>query len=153
MGVGNYTERDVREAARAFTGWTNDVLEFKFDAAQHDAGEKTFLGRRPDPFNGEDIIDIILEQPVTAEFVSAKLYSYFVREEVSAPVRASLGRTFRDERLPDQAAAEADLPVAGISTARPPTRRRSRVPVQLVVSTYQQARAARACRRFPTSAA
>ena len=45
MGVGNYTERDVREAARAFTGWTNDVLVFKFDADQHDSGEKTFLGR------------------------------------------------------------------------------------------------------------
>ena len=57
MGVGNYTERDVREAARAFTGWTNDVLVFKFDADQHDFGEKTFLGRTG-PFNGEDIIDI-----------------------------------------------------------------------------------------------
>ena len=45
MGVGNYTEHDVREAARAFTGWTNDVLAFKFDADQHDFGEKTFLGR------------------------------------------------------------------------------------------------------------
>ena len=60
MGVGNYTERDVREAARAFTGWTNDVLAFKFDADQHDFGEKTFLGQTG-PFNGEDIIDIILD--------------------------------------------------------------------------------------------
>src|SRR5207247_4532617 len=64
MGVGNYTERDVREAARAFTGWTNNVLDFKFDADQHDSGEKTFLGQKG-PFNGEDIIDIILKQPVT----------------------------------------------------------------------------------------
>jgi uncharacterized protein (DUF1800 family) len=45
MGVGNYTERDVREAARAFTGWTNDVLAFKFDREQHDFGDKTFIGR------------------------------------------------------------------------------------------------------------
>ena len=44
MGVGHYTEHDVREAARAFTGWTNDVLTFKFDAEQHDFGQKTFLG-------------------------------------------------------------------------------------------------------------
>ena len=95
MGVGNYTERDVREAARAFTGWTNNVLDFKFDADQHDSGEKTFLGQKG-PFNGEDIIDIILKQPVTAEFVSSKLYRYFVREEVSTSVRASLGRTFRE---------------------------------------------------------
>src|SRR6185503_21262377 len=95
MGVGNYTERDVREAARAFTGWTNDVLEFKFDAAQHDDGEKTFLGRTG-RFNGEDIIDIILAQPVTADFVAAKLYRYFVRDEAAPPVRAALGRTLRD---------------------------------------------------------
>src|SRR4029453_12560028 len=94
MGVGNYTERDVREAARAFTGWTNNVLEFKFAAAQHDAGPKTFLGETG-PFNGEDIIGIILKQPVTAEFVSAKLYRFFVRDEVPASVRAGLGRTFR----------------------------------------------------------
>src|SRR5437660_357974 len=44
MGVGNYTEPDVREAARAFTGWTNNVLEFRFDADQHDSGQKMFLG-------------------------------------------------------------------------------------------------------------
>jgi uncharacterized protein (DUF1800 family) len=95
MGVGNYTESDVREAARAFTGWTNDVLEFKFDANQHDFGEKVFLGRRG-TFDGEDILDIILGQPVTGEFVAAKLYRFFVREEISSSVRAELGRTYRD---------------------------------------------------------
>src|SRR5580765_5993010 len=95
MGVGNYAERDVREAARSFTGWTNDVLVFKFDAEQHDFSEKTFLGRTG-PFNGGDIIDAILAQPVTAEFVSAKLYRFFVREEVTGPLKTELGRTFRD---------------------------------------------------------
>jgi hypothetical protein len=93
MGVGNYTEHDVREAARAFTGWTNDVLTYKFDAAQHDSGEKTFLGQKG-PFNGDDIIRIILEQPVTGEFVAAKIYRYFVREDISPAVRAQLGREF-----------------------------------------------------------
>ena len=94
MGVGNYTERDVREAARAFTGWTNDVLTYKFDTAQHDFGEKTFLGRTG-PLNGEDIIDTILAQPVTGEYVAGKLYRYFVREEISSEVKADLGRSFR----------------------------------------------------------
>jgi hypothetical protein len=94
MGVGNYTERDVREAARAFTGWTNDVLAFKFDPSQHDFGEKTFLGRTG-PLDGEDIINTILEQPVTGEFVSAKLYRFFVREEIAPAVRTELGRAFR----------------------------------------------------------
>ncbi len=95
MGVGHYTERDVREAARAFTGWTNDVLEFKFDAGQHDFGNKTFLGRSG-ALNGDDVIDTILEQPVAGEFVAAKLYRYFVRDEISNPMKADLGRTFRE---------------------------------------------------------
>ena len=80
MGVGNYTEHDIREASRAFTGWTNDVLEYRFDAASHDDGDKTFLGRTG-PFNGEDIIDIVLDARVTAEFIASKLYRFFVREE------------------------------------------------------------------------
>jgi hypothetical protein len=136
MGVGNYTERDVREAARAFTGWTNDALEFKFDAAQHDAGEKTFLGRIG-PFNGEDIIDIILEQPVTAEFVAVKLYRYFVRDEVPAPVRAALGRTFRDsgyqlKPLLKQIFLSRDF------YSPPSYATQIKSPVHLVVSTYRK---------------
>ena len=97
MGVGNYTELDVREAARAFTGWTNDVLTFKFDAGQHDFSEKAFLGRRG-PFNGDDIVNIVLQQPVTAEFVGAKLYRFLVRDDMSPSVRAELGRAFRDSQ-------------------------------------------------------
>ena len=94
MGVGNYAERDVREAARAFTGWTNDALAFKFDKEQHDFATKTFLGATG-PLDGTDIIDKILEQPVTGEFVAAKLYRYFVREDVAPAVRADLGRQFK----------------------------------------------------------
>lgn len=94
MGVGNYTERDIREASRAFTGWTNDALDFRFDERQHDFGPKTFLGRT-DTFNGDGIIDRILDQPVTAEFISAKLYRHFVREAIHDSVKAELGRTFR----------------------------------------------------------
>ena len=136
MGVGNYSERDVREAARSFTGWTNNVLEFKFDADQHDAGQKTFLGQTG-PFNGEDIIDIILKQPVTAEFVSAKLYRFFVRDDVSPPVRAGLGRTFRDsgyqvKPLLKQIFLSRDF----YSDAATATQIKS--PVQLVVSTYKK---------------
>jgi uncharacterized protein (DUF1800 family) len=95
MGVGNYTEHDVREAARAFTGWTNDALTFKLDADQHDAGDKTFLGRTG-PLDGEDVVDIILAQKATGEFVAAKLYRFFVREEIAGPVKAELGREYRD---------------------------------------------------------
>ncbi len=95
MGVGNYTEQDIREASRAFTGWTNDVLEFRFGAEQHDFGEKTFLGQTG-TFDGGDIIDIILQQKPTAEFIAGKLYRYFVREDLAAAVRDELGATFRN---------------------------------------------------------
>ena len=94
MGVGHYTERDVREGARAFTGWTNDVLEFRFDPAQHDFGEKTFLGRTG-PLDGTDIVDTILSQEATGEFVAAKIYRFFDREEISPAVRTELGRAFK----------------------------------------------------------
>jgi hypothetical protein len=112
MGVGNYTEHDVREAARAFTGWTNDVLTYKFDASQHDFGEKTFLGRKG-PLGGDDIIARILEQQVTGEFVAAKLYRYFVREDISASVQGAVGPRVQGKRVPDQAGARATVPIEG----------------------------------------
>ncbi|HIA16474.1 MAG TPA: DUF1800 family protein, partial [Dehalococcoidia bacterium] len=95
LGVGNYTETDVREASRAFTGWTIEPKlprfhmgrwdwYFEYRADDHDDGEKTFLGRTGN-FNGEDIIDIILEEPATAQFIARHLYSFFVSDEVQVP--------------------------------------------------------------------
>src|SRR5262249_11523250 len=95
MGVGNYTERDIREAARAFTGWIDDDLAFKVDAAKHDDGQKTFLGRAGQ-FDGVDILAIILDQKVTAEFIAGKIYRFFVREEVSPALQTKLGALLRD---------------------------------------------------------
>jgi uncharacterized protein (DUF1800 family) len=95
MGVGHYTEKDIREGARAFTGWTDDDLDFKVDPAKHDDGEKTFLGRTGN-FDGVDILNIILEQEITAEFIAGKLYKFFVRENISPDVQAKLGAVLRD---------------------------------------------------------
>ena len=136
MGVGNYTEHDVREAARAFTGWTNDVLAFKFDAGQHDSSEKTFLGRIG-PLDGEDIIDIILAQPVTADFMAAKIYRFFVREEIGTPIKTALGRTYRDsgyqmKPLLTQIFLSKDF------YSQPAVGTQIKSPVQLVVSTYKK---------------
>ena len=97
MGVGNYTEDDVRQCSRAFTGWTirNAVhhtvrasvdsvwpygrldWQYEYRDDDHDDGEKTFLGQRG-AFDGEDVIDIICEQPATARFISRHLYNFFV---------------------------------------------------------------------------
>lgn len=82
MGLGNYTEQDVKEAARAFTGWGANVAgEFQFRAAQHDNGSKTFQGKTGN-LSGEDIIDIVLEQLATARFITAKFLRFFVNEQV-----------------------------------------------------------------------
>ena len=101
MGVGmdgkaNYTEDDVQEAARAFTGWTIDddnvasipygktPWRFRYDAADHDDGVKAFLGETGN-FNGDDIIAIICRQRATARFVSRHLYNFFVADDVPVP--------------------------------------------------------------------
>ena len=82
MGRGNYTETDVREAARAYTGWGFNLQgEFVNRPFAHDTGSKTFLGKTGN-FDGDDIIDIILEQKTTAKFITAKIYKYFVNDDV-----------------------------------------------------------------------
>lgn len=100
LGVGmdghlNYTEDDVKEAARAFTGWTvvnaiprypygRYLSKFVYDPADHDDGVKTFLGETGN-WNGEDIIRIICKQPAAARFVSRHLYNFFVADEPQVP--------------------------------------------------------------------
>ena len=95
MGVGNYTENDIKDAARAFTGWTfvqplsqypfgHYDTEFEFRPDEHDYGQKTFLGRTGN-FDGKDIIDIVVEQPATARFICRHLYNFFVADEPQVP--------------------------------------------------------------------
>ncbi len=136
MGVGHYTERDVREAARAFTGWTNDVLEFKFDAAQHDFDQKTFLGRTG-TFDGEDIIDAILAQPVTGEFIAAKVYRFFVRDEMADALKVELGRTYRAAGYQLKPLLKR-LFLSRDFYSTPVVATQIKSPVQLVVSTYKK---------------
>jgi len=80
MGRGNYTESDVKEAARAFTGWGFNLKgEFVERPFLHDTGNKTFLGKTGN-FNGDDVIDILLEQKQTAKFIAQKLFKHFVND-------------------------------------------------------------------------
>jgi uncharacterized protein (DUF1800 family) len=136
MGVGHYSERDVREAARAFTGWTNDVLQFRFDADQHDFGSKTFLGRTGD-FNGTDIVDLILEQPLTAEFVAAKIYRFFVRDAMEPSLRTELGRGFRASGYQVKPLLKRIFLSRDFYSAES-IGTQVKSPVQLVVSTYRK---------------
>ena len=137
MGVGNYSERDVREAARAFTGWTNDVLAFKFDARAARLRRQDVSRRAPGRSTATDVIDLILEQPVTGEFLAAKIYRSFGREEVAPAVSAELGRTFRASATRSSRCWSASS-CRRTSTAPPSVATQIKSPVVLVVSTYRK---------------
>lgn len=80
LGRGNYTENDIKNAARAFTGWGFDQTgEFAFRKKQHDDDSKTFMGKSGN-FDGDDILNMILENKKTSEFVTTKIYKFFVNE-------------------------------------------------------------------------
>ena len=98
MGVGEYGEEDVREAARSFTGWSVRGLDFYVDAQNHDEGNKRFLGEVGN-FDGVQIIDRILAQDITSEFLASKLYRYFVRDELSSEGAVQLGQLLRDKQF------------------------------------------------------
>lgn len=95
LGIGNYTENDIKEAARAFTGWRNQGLKFINDMEQHDEGVKTVFGETGD-WDGEDIVDLILRQDAAAEFIASKLYRFFVRTEISEQMVHDLAELLRE---------------------------------------------------------
>jgi uncharacterized protein (DUF1800 family) len=95
MGVGNYSENDIKEASRAFTGWTigpkiprnplgRFYWSFQYKSEDHDDAEKTFLGHQG-RFNGEDIVGIVVQQPATARFLARHMYNFFVADEPQVP--------------------------------------------------------------------
>lgn len=94
LGKGNYTEDDIKNAARAFTGWTCNHERFLYREEWHDDGLKTFLGRTG-PMDGWGVINVIFDQPVAARFITAKLWRYFAGTEPSAEVLDGLAETLR----------------------------------------------------------
>ncbi|MCK6455321.1 MAG: DUF1800 domain-containing protein [Phycisphaerae bacterium] len=99
LGIGHYTERDVLEAARAFTGWgiERESGEFVFRARQHDDGVKIFLGERG-PWNGGDVIDIILKKPRAAEYITERLWRFFAGTEPDPQVIRPLAAVLRKNK-------------------------------------------------------
>lgn len=134
MGVGEYSEEDVREAARAFTGWSVKGLEFHIDPETHDAGAKDFLGERGH-FDGIEIIDRILARPQTSQFIAAKLYRYFVQDDLSPAAEEQLGQRLRHynyeigDFLTELFVSQDFYASAG---------EHIKSPVELVVSTYKK---------------
>jgi uncharacterized protein (DUF1800 family) len=94
MGRGNYTENDIKEAARAFTGWGATLAgDFIFRPFQHDNGSKTVLGKTGN-FMGDDILNLLLSQQKTARFITRKIYRYFVNEDVDEARVDELSKKF-----------------------------------------------------------
>jgi uncharacterized protein (DUF1800 family) len=94
LGRGNYAEKDIKEAARAFTGWGFDLGgNFVFRKQFHDEGEKTVLGKTG-TLDGDDIIDILLQQEQTARYITAKIYRFFVNETPDPAMVEKLSKEF-----------------------------------------------------------
>ena len=84
LGIGNYSEHDIKEAARAFTGWELRQNEFRFNRYQHDAGQKAVLGQTG-AWTGDDVLRILLEQPAAGHFLVRKLFRWLVSETAHPP--------------------------------------------------------------------
>jgi len=84
LGVGNYTEQDIKEVARAFTGWEVRAGKWAFNAIQHDTGTKSFLGRSGN-FDGDGAVKAVLEHPASPRFIARKLVRFFLFDEPEAP--------------------------------------------------------------------
>lgn len=94
VGIGNYTEQDIHEAARAFTGHTlNKSLQYVFNQAQHDAGQKTFQGQTGG-FDADDILGILVRNPATARFICQKLFAFFAYDNPDSSTIDRLANTF-----------------------------------------------------------
>jgi hypothetical protein len=94
MGIGNYTENDIKESARAFTGWTHLGDQFVFRPQQHDAGIKTFLGQRGN-LNGDQIVEIIFQQAATSKYIATRLIRFFGIDEPSSDIVTELAAAVR----------------------------------------------------------
>ena len=138
LGEGQYSERDIKESARAFTGWSldRDSGEFMFRRGIHDYGMKTVLGRTGN-LDGDQVLDLLLAQPATAEFITAKLWREFISPDPDPAEVRRIAKRFRDTRYDIKAA------VYGLITSDAfysPENRGVLVksPVDLVVGTLKQ---------------
>jgi uncharacterized protein (DUF1800 family) len=99
VGIGHYTEDDIRESARAFTGYRLNMAtqDFEFAAGQHDNTQKIFM-RKAGTWDGDDVIDILMEQPTCAEFIARKIWRYFVEDEPSQKIVSAVAVRLRAEK-------------------------------------------------------
>ncbi len=138
LGEGRYTEADIKEAARAFTGRSleRETGEFRFRPMLHDDGSKTVFGRTG-RFNGDDVLDLLLARPETSEFVVTKLWREFVSPEPDVKEVRRIARRFRESRY-DIKVALADLLTSDAFYAPDNRGVLVKSPVDLVVGALRQ---------------
>ena len=136
MGVGNYTEKDIREAARAFTGWNFNDLTFVINPDRHDDSVKHLLGQSGN-YDGVEVIDVILAQPVTADYLGSKIYRYFVRQEITPELRKQVGAVLRESNYELAPLLETIFLSKDFYSAAS-TGTRIKPPVEMVVGTYRK---------------
>jgi len=138
LGEGRYTETDVKEAARAFTGWSLDreTGTFVFRPRLHDSDAKTILGRRGD-FDGDAVLDLILAQPDVATFVTTKLWREFVSPDPDPAEVARIARRFRDSGYEIKVALR-ELLTSSAFYAKENRGALVKSPVEVVVGTLHQ---------------
>jgi uncharacterized protein (DUF1800 family) len=108
LGIGNYSEKDITESARALTGWTIREDRFFNNAARHDTGSKSFLGQTGN-LDGNDICRIVVQQPACAPFIARKLIRFFAMDNPSDDFVGRIASLFRGSGLSVKAAVEGIL--------------------------------------------
>jgi len=98
LGQGQYSENDIKESARAFTGWTSDYQKFTYRFEYHDTGPKTFMGKTG-AFDGWDIINIVFDQPAASTFIADKLWRFFAYDDPEPEIVAALAQTLRENNF------------------------------------------------------
>ncbi|MEP6997788.1 MAG: DUF1800 domain-containing protein [Betaproteobacteria bacterium] len=138
LGEGRYSEQDIKEAARAFTGWSLDrsTGQFVFRRFIHDDGVKTVLGRSGN-LDGDKVVDILLAQPATAEFITRKLWREFVSPDPDENALRRIAQRFRDSRY-DISTALREMLTSDAFYAPENRAALIKSPVELVVGTLRQ---------------
>jgi uncharacterized protein (DUF1800 family) len=144
LGIGHYSEKDVQEAARAFTGWSlrrngkmrRTSAEFLFRPLRHDAKEKTVLGKTGN-LSGEDVLNLLCDHPRTAEYLVTKLWEWFVYTKPEPALVTRLARTYREANLDTKALLRAMMTSREFYSAKA-ERAVAKNPVDFVVTTLRQ---------------
>ena len=135
LGIGNYSENDIKEAAKAFTGWQTKNSTFFFNTNQHDSSSKTFLGNSGE-FNGDDIVQIVSKQPAASQFIARKLVAFFVTDTPDPRMIDDLASVYMKEKGDSRSVLKALFTHPGFKSEKA-FHAKIKNPAELVVGTIK----------------